>query len=87
MSTYGYIRWLLRPDLDDDAPPHTYAFRCLTLIEGDGDDRECDAKSPVSTDPTEPQTWAFAHLRDHPDHTSYAEVTEHPWVMWRGGPA
>ncbi|MFF2850209.1 hypothetical protein ACFVT5_28300 [Streptomyces sp. NPDC058001] len=79
---FRFVRWTLRPDQDPDAPPLTYSLRCLTLIT---DDTECDAKSPPSTDPTEPQTWAFTHLRAHPDHTSYAEVIERPWVMWCEG--
>lgn len=81
---FAFFEWTLRPDQDDDAPPVTYAFRCLTLND---DDTECDARSEPNTDPAEPQTWAFAHMRRHPEHTSYAEVIERPWVMWRGGPA
>ncbi|ARP71919.1 hypothetical protein LK07_21545 [Streptomyces pluripotens] len=83
-GTFRFVNWTLRPDRDDDAPPVTYAFRCLTLT---GNDTECEARSEPSTDPTEPQTWAFGHLREHPEHTSYAEVIERPWVMWREGPA
>lgn len=81
---FGFVNWTLRPDLDDDAPPHTYAFRCLTLRD---DDTECGAFSATTTDPGTAQRWTFTHLRDHPDHTSYAEVVERPWAMWRGGPA
>ncbi|MGW7519953.1 DUF7848 domain-containing protein [Streptomyces sp. NPDC054796] len=80
---FAFFDWRLRPDQDDDAPPTTYTFRCLTLND---DDTECAAKSPASDDPTEPQTWAFAHMREFPEHTSYAEVTERPWAMWREGP-
>ncbi|WP_405793366.1 hypothetical protein [Streptomyces sp. NBC_01506] len=38
---------------------------------------------PANVQPTtvEMQTWVFAHLRAHPDHLSYAEVIERPWVM------
>ncbi|WP_051741918.1 DUF7848 domain-containing protein [Streptomyces xylophagus] len=80
--TFRFVDWTLRPDHDTDAPPLRYAFRCLAL---DADDTECAAQSSPSNDPTEPQTWAFAHLREHPGHTSYAEVIERPWVMWQGG--
>ncbi|WP_431783248.1 hypothetical protein [Streptomyces chumphonensis] len=80
---FRFVNWTLRPDQDEDAPPLTHAFRCLTLRD---DDSPCGARSEASTDPTVPQTWAFDHLRRHPDHTSYAEIIERPWVMWRGGP-
>ncbi|MCZ7415427.1 hypothetical protein O3441_25800 [Streptomyces sp. WMMC897] len=43
--------------------------------------------SPTSEDPCDPQEWAFGHLREHPEHTSYAEVIERPWAMWWEGPA
>ncbi|MCX2969351.1 MULTISPECIES: DUF7848 domain-containing protein [Streptomyces] len=79
---FRYVNWTLRPDQDDDAPPLAYAFRCLTLRD---DGTECDARSKTSTDPAEPQEWAFGHMREHPDHVSFAEVIERPWVMWRGG--
>lgn len=42
---------------------------------------------PASEDPTVPQDWAFDHMREHPEHTGYAEVIERPWVMWRGCPS
>lgn len=80
---FRFVQWTLRPDQDDDAPPLTYAFRCLTLND---DDTECAARSASSGDPAEPQAWAFGHLRDYPGHTSYTEVIERPWVMWREGP-
>jgi hypothetical protein len=83
-AVFRFVRWTLRPDEDDDAPPLTYAFRCLTLAE---DDTECSATSAPSTDPAGPQKWTFDHLRSHPGHTSYAEVIERPWVMWRKGPS
>ncbi|WP_405817289.1 hypothetical protein OG241_22450 [Streptomyces sp. NBC_01390] len=79
---FRLVQWTLRPDQDDDAPPLTYAFRCLTL--GD-DDTNCGARSERSTDPINSQDWAFAHMREYPEHTSYAEVIERPWVMWREG--
>ncbi|MDT0399961.1 DUF7848 domain-containing protein, partial [Streptomyces edwardsiae] len=60
---FAFVDWTLRPDQDDDAPPTTYAFRCLTLTE---DDTECAATSPASPDPTEPQAWTFDHMREHP---------------------
>jgi hypothetical protein len=69
--TFRFVDWTLRPDQDGDTPPMTYAFRCLALTE---EDTECAAKSPASEDPTDPQTWAFDHMREHPEHTSYAEV-------------
>ncbi|MFJ3933268.1 hypothetical protein [Streptomyces sp. NPDC090029] len=81
---FAFVDWTLRPDQDDDAPPTTYAFRCLTLSE---DDTECAAMSPASEDPTEPQTWAFDHMREHPEHTGYIELIERPWVMWPGRPS
>lgn len=81
---FRFVNWTLRPDRDEDAPPITYALRCLTLND---DDTECTAKSEPSQDPTEPQDWAFAHMRGHPEHTSYAEMIERPYVMWRGDPA
>ncbi|WP_317633488.1 DUF7848 domain-containing protein [Streptomyces sp. HUAS TT20] len=80
---FAFFNWTLRPDLDSDASPTTYVFRCLTLKD---DDTECAATSPRSECPSEPQTWAFAHMREHPGHTSYAEEIERPWVMWRGDP-
>ncbi|OII69758.1 MULTISPECIES: hypothetical protein [unclassified Streptomyces] len=82
--TFRFVDWTLRLDQDDDAPPVTYVFRCLTLTE---DDAECAAQSPASEDPTVPQDWAFDHMREHPEHTGYAEVIERPWVMWRGCPS
>ncbi len=82
--TLALVRWTLKPDQDDDAPPLTYRFRCLTLKE---DDSECGAESEAHADPSDAQAWAFQHLREHPEHTSYAEVMERPWVMWRGGRA
>jgi hypothetical protein len=75
--------WRLKPDLDDDAPSLSYTFRCCALKD---DDTECAAQSPPSEDPAQPQTWAFTHLRDHPEHTSFAELIERPWRMWREGP-
>ncbi|MEE1930371.1 hypothetical protein V1J52_19660 [Streptomyces sp. TRM 70351] len=78
---FRFVNWTLRPDREADAPPLTYAFRCLALL---GDDTPCDARSQTETDPAGPQEWAFGHLRQHPGHTSYAEVIERPWVMWRG---
>ncbi|WP_338677159.1 hypothetical protein V1460_32425 [Streptomyces sp. SCSIO 30461] len=63
----AFVDWTLRPDRDDDAPPTTYALRCLALTD---DDNECAATSPPGDDPTAPQTWAFTHLREHPEHTS-----------------
>ncbi|MFB7028771.1 MULTISPECIES: hypothetical protein [unclassified Streptomyces] len=78
------VDWTLRPDREDDAPPTTHRFRCLTLND---DDTECGAESEPVTDPARAQTWPFAHLREHPEHTSFAEVVERPWVMWRGGRA
>ncbi len=81
---FAFVDWTLCPDRDDDAPPTTYAFRCLTLTE---DDTECAAMSPASVDPTEPQTWVFDHMREHPEHTGYAELIERPWVMWPGRPS
>ncbi|WP_405796762.1 hypothetical protein [Streptomyces sp. NBC_01506] len=82
--TLTFVNWRLQPNRDDDAAPTTYSFRCLTLND---DDTECAEKSALSTDPTEPQLWVFAHLRTHPDHLSYAEVIERPWVMRTEGPA
>ncbi|GAA2984886.1 DUF7848 domain-containing protein [Streptomyces fulvorobeus] len=82
--TLALVQWTLRPDRDDDAPPLTHRFRCLTLTD---DDSECGAVSEPHTDPVDAQAWTFRHLRDHPEHTSYAEVIERPWVMWRGGRA
>lgn len=82
--TFRFTEWTLRPDQDEDAPPTTYALRCQTLT---GQDAECGQRSARSTDPTEPQSWAFDHLRAYPEHSSYAEVIERPWVMWRGKPA
>jgi hypothetical protein len=79
---FRLVQWALRPDQDDDAPPLMYAFRCLTLRD---DDSECGARSETSTDPVDPQDWAFAHMREYPEHTSYAEVIERPYVMWREG--
>jgi len=81
---FRFVQWTLRPDQDDDASPLTYAFRCLALRD---DDTECGARSEPGTDPVGSQDWAFAHLREHPEHTSYAEVIERPWVMWRAGSA
>lgn len=72
---FRLVRWTLRPDREDDAPPTTYALRCLAIED---DDTGCGARSLPSTDPTEPQTWAFNHLREHPEHTGYAEVIERP---------
>ncbi|MBW1601423.1 hypothetical protein JJV70_04735 [Streptomyces sp. JJ66] len=80
---FRFVTWTLRLDQDDDAPPLTYAFRCLTLRD---DDTECGARSQPSTDPAAARKWAFGHLREHPGHTSYAEVIERPWVMWPGEP-
>ncbi|MCX3061530.1 DUF7848 domain-containing protein [Streptomyces beihaiensis] len=83
--TFGFVNWTLRPDLDDDAPPTLHSFRCLTLTEND---TACAAASEPSADPAEQQSWAFDHMRRNPEHTSYAEVIERPWVMWRHqGPA
>ena len=79
-----HVDWTIRPDQDDDAPPITYAFRCLTL---DPNDMECGATSGHCGDPIDAQAWTFQHLGEHPEHTSYAELIERPWVMWRGGPA
>ncbi|MBW1603386.1 hypothetical protein JJV70_15000 [Streptomyces sp. JJ66] len=81
---FRFVNWTLRPDEDDDAPPLTVRFRCLTLT---GDDAECGAQSETHADPGAARKWTFQHVREHPDHTSYAEVIERPWVMWRGGPA
>jgi hypothetical protein len=75
------VDFTLRPDRDEDAPPTTYALRCLTLND---DDTECAATSEANTDPTDPQKWAFDHLRQHPGHTSFVEMIERPWVMWQG---
>jgi len=75
--TFRFAGWTLRPGHDTDGPPLWYAFRCLAL---NTDDTERAARSSPSNDPTEPQTWALAHLREHPGHTSYAEVIERPWV-------
>ncbi|PWI44598.1 hypothetical protein, partial [Streptomyces sp. ICBB 8177] len=57
---FRFVEWTLRPDRDEDAPPVTYALRCLTLRD---DDSECGARSRASTDPCVPQEWAFGHLR------------------------
>ncbi|MCT2592479.1 hypothetical protein LHJ74_21645 [Streptomyces sp. N2-109] len=81
---FRFVNWRLRSDQDDDAPPVRLKFRCLTLT---GDDTECGAESEALTDAQEAQRWTFQHLREYPDHTSYAEVIERPWVMWREGPA
>ncbi|MFF4168642.1 hypothetical protein [Streptomyces sp. NPDC001744] len=78
------VNWTLRADRDDDAPPVTYRFRCLTLND---DDTECGAEGEPVTDPGAAQDWTFAHLREHPEHTGYAGVVELPYVMWREGRA
>ncbi|MET9089101.1 hypothetical protein ABZX77_45770 [Streptomyces sp. NPDC004237] len=82
VRVFRFVDWTLRPDLDADAPPTTYALRCLNLND---DDTACGAESRATTDPAEPQTWAFDHLRRHPGHTGFAELIERPWVMWQGG--
>ncbi|CUW30642.1 DUF7848 domain-containing protein [Streptomyces reticuli] len=84
LRTFRLANWTLRPDRDEDAPPTTYAFRCLAL---GGDGAACAAQSPPSEEPTEPQKTVFDHLREHPEHTSFAEIIERPWVMWLEGPA
>ncbi|MFF4754036.1 DUF7848 domain-containing protein [Streptomyces sp. NPDC002514] len=80
---FVFVDWRLRPDLDDDAPPLIYVLRCRALRD---DGSECAAQSPPSEDPAQPQTWAFTHLRERPEHTGYTEVIERPWVMGREGP-
>lgn len=81
--TLGFVRWTIRPDRDIDAPPTTYAFRCLGEDEND---KPCGAESTKSENFALARGWTFDHLREHPGHTSYAEVLQRPWVMWRGGP-
>ncbi|MDK1472257.1 hypothetical protein QNO07_02245 [Streptomyces sp. 549] len=81
---FRFVDWTLRPDQDDDAPPLTHRFRCLSLTD---DDTECGAESDKHTDPLDAQAWTFEHLRANPEHTSYAEVIERPWVMWLGCPS
>ncbi|MES9805380.1 hypothetical protein [Streptomyces cinereoruber] len=78
---FALVDWTLRPDRDDDAPPTTHRFRCLALHD---DDTECGAESEPVTDPVRAQEWPFEHLREHPEHTGFAEIVERPWVMWRG---
>ncbi|MFE5510187.1 hypothetical protein ACFQ9J_06140 [Streptomyces sp. NPDC056529] len=51
------------------------------------DDSECAAEGEPTATPEEAQAWPFAHMRGNPGHTSYAEIIERPWVMWRGGRA
>ncbi|MFE5901111.1 hypothetical protein ACFQ67_27355 [Streptomyces sp. NPDC056488] len=80
----GLINWTLRPDRDADAPETTHRFRCLTLKD---DDTECGAEGKPVTDLKAAQDWTFAHLRENSGHTSFAEIVERPWVMWRGGRA
>lgn len=82
----GLVDWTLRPDLDDDAPETTHRFRCLGFKDDDGE-IPCGAAGEPVTDFRAAQDWTFAHLREHPEHTSYAEVIDRPYVMQRGGQA
>ncbi|MGW2300983.1 DUF7848 domain-containing protein [Streptomyces sp. NPDC001809] len=82
--TLALVHWALRPDRDEDAPPTTHRYKCLALEE---DDSECAAEGEPTATPEEAQAWPFAHMRGNPGHTSYAEIIERPWVMWRGGRA
>ncbi|WP_327401118.1 hypothetical protein OG194_13520 [Streptomyces sp. NBC_01288] len=66
--------------------PVRRTFRFVNRTLRPDHDTEYAATSPPSNDPAEPQSWAFTHLREHPGHTSYAEVIERPWVMWEEGP-
>ncbi|MFB7951833.1 MULTISPECIES: hypothetical protein [unclassified Streptomyces] len=84
MRRFRFVKWVLRPDAEPDAPPLTHRFRCIALDEGDD---ECGACSAAFTDPGRAQEWAFGHWRANPDHTGFAEVVERPWVMWMDGPA
>ncbi|MER6098627.1 hypothetical protein ABT154_22790 [Streptomyces sp. NPDC001728] len=80
------INWTLRPDQDDDAPAMTHHFRCLAFTDDDGT-IPCGAEGDPITDLRTAQDWTFAHLRENPEHTSYVEVIERPYVMRRGGRA
>lgn len=77
-------RWTIRPHRDVDAPPTTYAFRCLTRDENG---KPCGAESKESENFAVACDWTFDHMRERPNHIRYTEILQRPWVMWRGGAA
>ncbi|MFF4408094.1 hypothetical protein [Streptomyces sp. NPDC001404] len=81
---YAFFDFTISPDMDPDAPPMLYRFRCL----GEDDDgTPCGAESEESEDFEEARGWTFKHKKDQPEHTSYEEVLRRPWIMRPGRPA
>lgn len=83
-QTWGFVNWTLRPNREPDAPLTRYKFRCVTEDENG---EPCGAESDECENFAAARDWTYDHMRDHPDHVSYAEVVVRPWAMWRYGPA
>jgi hypothetical protein len=83
-SVMRFVNWTLRPDMEPDAPPITHRFRCLGEAE---DGTPCGAVSEASEDFTTARDWVFAHVREQPEHRSFAEVIDRPWLVYPSDPA
>ncbi|MGX2996498.1 DUF7848 domain-containing protein [Streptomyces sp. JNUCC 64] len=74
------VYWTLCRAVEDPEgvtePRVLHRFRCAT--------RECGAEGgtgPLAV----AQEWPFRHLRDHPGHIEYTQVTHRSWRMERWG--
>ncbi|MCC3769739.1 hypothetical protein [Streptomyces sp. UNOC14_S4] len=80
-AQFAYRNWTITPDLEPDAPPTKHRFRCL----GEDDDgKPCGAESKECAGLEDARGWAFQHLQERPEHTSYEQVLCRPWVMRPG---
>ena len=82
---FRFMRWSLVLTSDEpDTPAPVYVFRCAAL---DDADEECGAESRPSDSDTDAKRWAWAHWRENPEHTAFAETVTRPWSMFLKGPA
>ncbi|GAA1161938.1 hypothetical protein GCM10009654_18170 [Streptomyces hebeiensis] len=74
---HGFVDWTIAPNRTGE-PPTLHTFRC-TAETGGG--KRCGAESPTSDLFETARGWTFTHVRDHPEHTCYVEVTQRPWTL------
>ena len=73
-ARFRFREFTLVPDDEPDAEPIEFAFQCAV----------CNMVGPTLTDAEKASEWSHDHLRDHPEHFTYRQITTLPYRMQPG---
>lgn len=73
-AKYRFRNFRIEADEEPDAEPHTFGMECVA----------CGSSGPAKESPERATAWAWAHLREVPEHLTYREWISRPYRVVPG---